>query len=56
MCDIVDKQAVLELARNHKVSAVIPINDYGVVTAAYVTTQLGLKGISPDTAELCSSS
>ncbi|MDA7774256.1 ATP-grasp domain-containing protein [Pseudomonadales bacterium] len=54
VCDIVDKESVLKLAEKHKVSAIVPINDYGVVTAAHVTTALGLRGISPQVAELCS--
>lgn len=50
VCDIVDKRGVLKLAQKHKVSGIIPINDYGVPTAAFVAQKLGLPGISPQSA------
>lgn len=51
-CDIVDKEGVLALAKEHQVNGIVPVNDYGVPTAAWVSTQLGLPGISPEVAEL----
>lgn len=50
VCDIVDKEAVLEISKKHRISAIIPVNDYGVPTAAYVAAKLGLIGISEETA------
>lgn len=52
LCDIIDKDKVLKVAQKHKVDGIIPINDYGVPTAAYVSKSLGLPGISPEVAEL----
>jgi len=50
--DIVDKAAVLELAKRYQVHGVIPINDYGVPTASYVSQQMGLNGIDSQVAEV----
>lgn len=52
ICDIVDKEGVLAIAKEHGVSAVVPINDYGVPTAAYVAEKMGLRGISSEVATL----
>jgi biotin carboxylase len=52
VCDIVDKQKVLAIARNNNISGIIPLNDYGVPTAAYVSEKLNLPGISEKTASL----
>lgn len=51
-CDIVDREAVLRLARDHRVDAIVPVNDYGVPTAAYVARVLGIPGISEECARL----
>jgi biotin carboxylase len=50
-CDIVDKEGMLQIAKDHGISGIIPLNDYGVLTAAYVATQLNLPGISEEVAE-----
>src|SRR5687767_4850923 len=49
--DIVDREGVLEVARRHGVDGVMPVNDFGVRTAAFVSARLGLVGISADAAE-----
>lgn len=53
VCDIVDKTAVLKIADEKKIDGIIPINDFGVPTAAHVSEKLDLPGISRDTALLC---
>jgi len=52
VCDIVDKKSVLKVALKYEIDAVVPVNDYGVPTAAYVAEKMGLKGISQEAAEL----
>jgi biotin carboxylase len=51
VCDIIDKEGVLQLAKKIGIDAIIPVNDYGVPTAAYVMQRLGIKYISEETAE-----
>lgn len=51
-CDIVDKEAILDVARQYDINAIVPINDYGVPTAAFVAEKMGLLGISQHTALL----
>jgi len=51
--DITNGEGVLEVAKEYDISAVIPINDYGVTTAAYVADKMGLPGISPEVARIC---
>lgn len=53
-CDIVDKAGVLALAKQYNIAGIVPVNDYGVPTAAYVSGMLGLPGISEETAFLAS--
>lgn len=48
--DFSNKQAVLEFAKEHQVRAIVPLNDYGVQTAAFVSKMLGLNGISEQAA------
>ena len=50
--DMVDAPAVLALAREERVDGVMPLNDFGVPTAAHVASALGLRGLTPRTAEL----
>ncbi len=50
VCDIIDKQSVLEVAKKYAIDAIVPVNDYGVPTAAYVAAKLDLHGISEETA------
>lgn len=50
--DFSDLEATLEVARKAGVHAVIPMNDFGVPTAAYVAEQLGLIGITRKTAAI----
>jgi len=49
--DIVDIPGVRDVARRHKVDAILPVNDYGVRTAAIVAESLGLPGIGTETAK-----
>lgn len=50
--DITDRDAVLALASEQGISGIVPVNDYGVPTAAEVADKLGLPGISPEAARL----
>jgi len=50
--DMVDAPAVLALAREERIDGVMPLNDFGVPTAAHVASALGLRGLTPRTAEL----
>jgi biotin carboxylase len=50
--DITDRKEVLKAATHHKVDGIMAVNDFGVRTAAYVSSTLGLIGISPSTAEM----
>jgi biotin carboxylase len=52
VCDIVDREGVLRLARTHRIDGIVPVNDYGVPTAAFVAAAMGLPGISPAAAHL----
>jgi len=52
VCDITDKKGILEICNNERVDAIIPINDFGVPTAAYVANKLNLVGISEEVAVL----
>lgn len=51
--NIVDRQAVLRVAREHHVDGIMPVSDFGVRSYAYATQALGLVGIDPVTAERC---
>ena len=51
-CDIVDRDAVLALAKEQRIDAIVPVNDYGVPTAAHVASRLGIPGIAEETARL----
>jgi biotin carboxylase len=48
--DFSHNEEVLALAREKNIRAIVPLNDYGVQTAAYVAKHLGLKGISEESA------
>lgn len=52
VCDIIDKEGVLKIARQLNINAIVPVNDYGVPTAAYVASKLGIKYISEETADV----
>ena len=52
VCDIIDKPGVLEAARREKIDGIVSVNDFGVPTAAFVASRLGLSGISEDAAFL----
>ncbi len=41
--DIVDYEKVLEFAKDQKIDGIVPLNDYGVFTAAFVAENLGLS-------------
>jgi len=44
--DITNSGAVLDYARTQKIDGIVPINDYGVPTAAYVAEALKLPGLT----------
>jgi biotin carboxylase len=48
--DITDRDGVLAAARSHRIDGIVPLNDFGVETAAHVAHHLRLVGISPETA------
>jgi biotin carboxylase len=50
--DLADPVAVLDVARAERVDGVLPLNDFGVRSAAHVASALGLRGLTPETAEL----
>ncbi len=52
VCDIADKYGVLEVAKRLSASAVVPLNDIAVPVASFVSSRLGLIGISETVAEL----
>lgn len=49
--DISNKEAVLQVAKIVNPDAIMAINDFGVKSAAYASSKLGLKGISEIAAE-----
>lgn len=49
--DFCQNEEVLALCRTLKVGGIVPLNDYGVETAAFVSQQLGLPGISMEAAQ-----
>jgi biotin carboxylase len=50
--DMVDAAAVLAVAREERVDGVMPLTDFGVPAAAHVASALGLRGLTPRTAQL----
>lgn len=50
--DITNKIEILEIAKKIRASAIVPLNDYGVLTAAFVSSALGLNSISEEVAVL----
>jgi len=50
--DIIDKENALKYAQELKIDGVIPINDFGIQTAAYINEKMGLNGIKIKTGEL----
>jgi biotin carboxylase len=48
--DITDRDGVLRAARDIGIDGIVPLNDFGVETAAHVAHHLGLVGITPDAA------
>jgi biotin carboxylase len=50
--NIVDEKGVFDDAKKLKVDAIIPVNDYGVPSAAYACEKLGLPGISVEASRL----
>lgn len=50
--DITDREATLSYAQENNIDAVIPINDFGVPTAAYVADRLNLPGLTPKQADI----
>jgi biotin carboxylase len=50
VCDIIDSKAVLQVANKYKIDGIIPLNDYGVPVAAYVSKILNLPGIDEQSA------
>ncbi len=45
-----DKNILFDYLKSNPVDAIMPINDWGTVSAAFVSEQLGLKGISEEAA------
>lgn len=52
VCDIIDQDGVLKLAKRLNVNAIVPVNDYGVPTAAFVAKAMGIEYISEETARI----
>jgi formate-dependent phosphoribosylglycinamide formyltransferase (GAR transformylase) len=52
VCDTIDKEGILEVARRFAIDGIVSVNDFGVPTAAYVASRLGLPGISENAAFL----
>src|SRR3954470_6154286 len=50
--DLSDPDAVLAVARAEAVDAVLPLNDFGVPSAARVAAELALRGLTEETAAL----
>ncbi|HUQ86862.1 MAG TPA: ATP-grasp domain-containing protein [Vicinamibacterales bacterium] len=48
--DITDRDGVLHAARRHAIDGIVPLNDFGVETAAAVAAELGLTGITTNAA------
>jgi biotin carboxylase len=48
--DITDRDGVLRAARDIGIDGIVPLNDFGVETAAHVSHHLGLIGILPEAA------
>lgn len=53
--DITDVPGSIAVAKKYGIDAVVAVNDYGVSTAAAVSQELGLAGISPQVAEYATS-
>lgn len=54
VCDIIDVNQVLSIAKEYDIDGIIPLNDLGVPVAAFVSKQMQLPGITPEVAELSS--
>lgn len=53
--DILDKEGILSLAKEKKISGIITLqSDHGVPAVGYVNDSMGLKGVSYETAINCS--
>lgn len=50
VCDIIDREGILKVAQSYGIDGIVPVNDYGVPTAAFVASKLGLPGISEQSA------
>jgi biotin carboxylase len=50
--DLADAHAVLAVAREARVDGVMTLSDFGVPTAGYVAHELGLRGLTPRTADM----
>lgn len=51
--DISDYEAVWICAKKHNIDGIVPLNDYGVYTAAFVSDKLGLSYLDVQTAKKC---
>src|SRR5690606_38339029 len=51
--DITDQDGILAAAKARRIDGIIAVNDFGVRTAAEVAHALGLPGISPECARIC---
>lgn len=52
VCDIINYDDVLKISRQYNIDGIVPVNDYGIPTAAYVAEKMNLPGISRHTALL----
>ncbi len=50
--DITDKEKALDYAKELNIDGVIPINDFGIQTAAYINEKMDLNGIKINTGEV----
>lgn len=53
--DLSDVAESIRVAKHYAVDGVVPVNDYGVVTAAAIAEEMGLVGISPEVARYATS-
>ena len=49
--DISDLEGSLSVAEKYDIEGVVPLNDFGVITAAFIAEEMGIVGISRRIAE-----
>ncbi len=50
--DITDYQSILNFSSNNKIDGIVALNDFGVYTAAYVSSKMNLPGLKIDIANI----